>query len=114
MKNQYHKKMSTYEFELKQMIKQRDEALQKLNSPAPGEAPMVLSEKARIAAGYKMKIMELESKLKDSKKKDREQGMLAKQLSSQQRQISELDEEIKKMKTQKLQLLKKMTEDTEK
>jgi hypothetical protein len=114
MKNEYHKKVAMLEKELKQLEKQRNEALNKLNVSTASDQTLILSEKNRISASFKQKISELEGKLKEFQRKDQEQKLLMKQVHSLTSRIGSLDEEIKKSRTQRLELIKKLKEDTEK
>jgi len=108
MKNQYYKKVMLMEQEVKALEKQRDEALSKVSGA------MVDNDKNKVITTYKQKISELETKMKDFRKKEREQQSLMKLVESQRNKIVHLDDEIKKIKTQKMQLHKKVREETEK
>lgn len=108
MKYQYHDKMLNLEKEIRQLERQRDEAVNRASST------LVESEKAKIVNGYKQKITEMENKMKEFKKKEREQANLMKLVQNQQSKIEHLADEIKKTKMQKLDLHKKMREEQDK
>lgn len=93
MKNEYHQKIALLEKERKQLVKQRDES--------------GLVEKNKFVN----KIENLESELKDYRKKAKEQLNMEKQVESQRHKIRDLGEEIKKFKMQKVELHRKLKED---
>lgn len=62
---------------------------------------------------YKTKLTDLETKLKEFRKKEKEQESLMKIVETQRTKISQLGEEINRIKNQKVQLHKKMREDQE-
>jgi len=108
MKHQYHKKALQMEQEVKLLEKQRDEALNKASSA------MQENDKNKIIVTYKQKLNDLESKIKEFKKKEKEQQSLMKLVESQRSKIQQLDDEIRKVKVQKIQLHKKVKEEIEK
>ena len=107
LQQQYNTKIKALENELKATVKQREQAISKEGSDHKGE-------KNKMANNYKTKILELESKLKEFKKKEKAQYHLTKTVQTQQSKITNLDEEIKKMKNQKVNLSKKIREEAEK
>lgn len=108
MKNQYHTKVHQLEAEIKVLEKQRNEALSRTSST------MLEAEKAKIMNAYKQKMTELENKLKEYKKKDKDQANLMKLVQNQQSKLEQLADEIKKIKSQKIEMHKKMREEQEK
>ena len=100
MKKEYHRKISELENEIKSHENKKFESL---NSNLIGG-----NEKIKIEESYKQKIMDMESKLKNFIKKDKAQDTLFKQLNLQQTKISDLDQEIKKTKKQKVEIIKAM------
>ena len=108
MKNQYYNKVMNMENEIKQLEKQRDEVMSKSTNASQE------SEKTKSIAVYKQKITDLELKLRDFKKKEKEQQNLNKVVETQKSKIQHLDDEIKKIKNQKLVLHKKMKEEADK
>ena len=108
MKHQYHNKIHQLEDEIIFIEKQRDEAINRINTSA------LDADKTKITAGYKQKITELETKVKDWRKKDREQANLMKLVQNQQSKLNQLADEIKKIKNQKVEMHKKMREEQEK
>lgn len=108
MKQQYHQQILQLENELKGLEKKRDQALSKIQSSAQHE-----NERNKIIVNYKQKLTDLESKLGEFRKKEKGQDNLAKLVNNQKQKITQLDDEIKKIKSQKVQLHKKMREEHE-
>ena len=108
MKQQYHHKIASLEVEIRDIEKQRDRAILKLNANDSNS-----NENTKIVSSYKQKISDLQNQLKEFKRKDKEQVSLMKLVQNQEKKISDLDSEIKNLKTQKIQLAKKMREDND-
>jgi hypothetical protein len=102
MKEGYHKKIETLQKEI--------EKLKEYMKPESHNQP--INEKNKSNCSFK--ITELENQLREYRKKEKNQSLLAKQLESQKLKMNSLDEEIKKIKVQKLNLLKKLKEENEK
>ena len=97
MKQQYHQKIETLQMEIKNLEKERMN-----NEQSVDKKPI-----------NKQKLQDLEIQIRDFKKKEKMQSGLAKQVSLQKNQLDSLAEEIKAIKRQKIQLMKKLKEDTE-
>jgi len=116
MRQQYHEKIENLQKHMKILEKERDFALNKpINTINPLNSGNIdqNTEKSRFLSLNKQKMQELETQLRDFKKKEKLQLGLSKQVSSQKNQIESLADEIKAIKKQKVQLLKKFKEDTE-
>ena len=113
MRQQYHQKIESLQAEIRGLEKERDQAVNKQPLNDNGVNSAFLMEKTKFLNINKQKMMELEAQIKDYKKKEKIQAGLLKQVSSQKNQLESLAEEIKSIKKQKLQLMKKLKEDTE-
>ena len=96
MKQQYHHKIEALQQEIRNLEKEK-QTEQNVDKKAPN----------------KQKLQELEIQIREFKKKEKLQTGLAKQVSLQKNQLDSLAEEIKAIKRQKIQLMKKLKEDTE-
>ena len=98
MNQQYHKKITELEQELRQVEQERETTMVRLSSAA---------EKKAVEEKYRNQVMQLEEKLRENRRKDREQSALYKTLETQKSQIAKLADEIQKAKQQKLLLVKR-------
>ena len=101
MKQEYHKKIEVLQNEI-------DKHKENMKSESH---PQINSEKSK--SNFSHKISELENQLREYKKKEKNQILLAKQVESQKLKLNNLDDEIKKIKAQKINLLKKLKEDND-
>ena len=106
MSQQYYKKIEELKLEKSGLEKERDLALEKMKGSS-------VSEKNEVAERFKSKIQALEDKLKENKRKDRELGDMQRLVETQKKQLSKLDDEIRKAKTEKIRLQKKIKEENE-
>lgn len=102
MKEEYHQKIEVLQ---KEIDKHKENMKSELH-------PQINSEKTK--ANFSYKISELENQLREYKKKEKNQILLGKQVESQKLKLNNLDDEIKKIKSQKINLLKKLKEDNDK
>ena len=107
MKHQYYEKIIQLEDELKHLEKQKDEAISKVNVNHAD------NERNKNVGVYKQKIADMDAKIKEFKKKEKEQQNMLKLVKNQRTKIEQLDGEIKKIRVQKTQLQKKMREEAE-
>ena len=89
---------------MKQLEKERGESLKRADSA---------QQKSKLDESYKKKMKELEEKMRDIKGKDREQNTMLREANKVKERIKALEGEIDKMKLQKVNLLKKMKEESE-
>ena len=108
MKNEYHTKIHRLEAEIAALEKQRDEALNNEKDSS------LEAEKSRLLSEFKQKIADLQSKLKEDTKKERDQANLRLLVQNQQAKLEQLNEEIKTMKSQKVEMQKKILEESKK
>lgn len=106
MSNQYYKKIEELEIEKKNTEKERDLALEKIKEGSS-------ADKQLVAEKFKSKIQYLEDKLKENKRKDKELSSLHKLVETQKVQLGKLDEEIRKAKTERIRLQKRIKEEAE-
>jgi kinesin family protein 4/21/27 len=107
LSEQYHHKIQELEGELRNVHSEREQALEKLK-----EAPS--SEKQTVNERYRVKITQLEERLKMNKAKDRDQTSMMKMVEKQKQQITRLNEEIKRSKQQKVMMTKKLKAEADK
>ena len=93
------------EEEIKQLEKEKVEKMKTLKD---GNAQRNLEDM------YKKKAKELEDKLKEYKSKDREQQLMQREQAKQKDKIKGLEGEITKMKVSKVNMVRKMKDDSEK
>lgn len=98
MNQQYHRKIAELEQELRTVEQERESSIVRLSSAADRKA---------VEEKYRNQLMLLEEKLRENKRKDREQSALYKTLETQKTQIAKLADEIQKAKQQKLLLVKR-------
>lgn len=106
MSQQYYKKIEELRVEKTSLEKERDSALEKMKGSSA-------SEKNEVAERFKAKIQALEDKLKENKRKDRELTDMQKLVETQKKQLSKLDDEIRKAKTERIRLQKKLKDENE-
>ena len=106
MSQQYYKKIEELRIEKTSLEKERDSALEKMKGSSA-------SEKNEVSERFKAKIQALEDKLKENKRKDRELTDMQKLVETQKKQLSKLDDEIRKAKTERIRLQKKLKDENE-
>jgi hypothetical protein len=108
MSQQYYKKIEELETELRQTERERDLAIDRVTKSSSST-----TEKQTVAERYKQKIQMLEDKLKENRRKERDQNSLHKLVEAQKQQIGRLAEEIRRAKQQKVALSRKIREEAE-
>lgn len=106
MSQQYYLKIEELEKELRSTERERDVALERVREGSH-------AEKQNVAERFKSKIAQLEDKLRENQKKDREQNALYKVVETQKSQLSKLAEEINRAKQERVSLSKKIREENE-
>ncbi|CAG9310966.1 unnamed protein product [Blepharisma stoltei] len=106
MSQQYYLKIEELEKELHTTVKERDMALEKVREGSN-------AEKQNVAERFRAKISQLEEKLKENQRKDREQTALYKLVENQKIQLAKLAADINKAKQDKVALSKKIKEENE-
>jgi kinesin family protein 4/21/27 len=106
MSHQYYKKIEELKQEKTSLEKERDLALEKMKGSS-------VSEKHEVSERFKAKIQALEDRLKENKRKDKELGEMQKLVETQKKQLFKLDDEIRRAKTEKIRLQKKIKEENE-
>ena len=104
MREEYHKKINLMADEIRRLDTEKTQSLQQTSGNA---------QKGRIEEQYKKKEVELKAKLKELENKQREQTRLTKALNQQKLKTQSMEQEITKMKTQKVTMMKKIKEETE-
>lgn len=118
MRHQYYLKIETLQQEIK-LLSEKERDINNTSNPNSSRPnltnkPEAFSiEKARLLSTNKARMQELESQIRDFKKKEKMKEGLLKQVSLQKTQLESLAEEIKAIKKQKIQLMKKLKEDSE-
>ncbi|XP_074064455.1 chromosome-associated kinesin KIF4A isoform X2 [Macrotis lagotis] len=105
---QYQDNMKSLELEVVNLQKEKDDLLVLLNSSKKDVNQAKLSERRR------KRLQELEGQIIDLKKKLNEQSKLLKLKESTEHTVSTLNQEIRLMKNQRVQLMRQMKEDAEK
>ncbi|XP_031800900.1 chromosome-associated kinesin KIF4A [Sarcophilus harrisii] len=104
---QYQDNMKKLELEVVNLQKEKEDLILLLNSTKKDVNQAKLSERRR------KRLQELEGQIIDLKKKLNEQSKLLKLKESTEHTVSKLNQEIRSMKNQRVQLMRKMKEDAE-
>ncbi|XP_072482701.1 chromosome-associated kinesin KIF4A isoform X2 [Notamacropus eugenii] len=105
---QYQDNMKNLELEVVSLQKEKEDLILLLNSTKKDVNQAKLSERRR------KRLQELEGQIVDLKKKLNEQSKLLKLKESTEQTVSKLNQEIRLMKSQRVQLMRQMKEDAEK
>ncbi|XP_007507670.1 chromosome-associated kinesin KIF4A isoform X2 [Monodelphis domestica] len=105
---QYQDNMKSLELEVVSLQKEKEDLIFLLNSAKKDVNQAKLSERRR------KRLQELEGQIIDLKKKLNEQSKLLKLKESTEHTVSKLNQEIRLMKSQRVQLMRQMKEDAEK
>ncbi|XP_039697663.1 chromosome-associated kinesin KIF4A [Pteropus medius] len=105
---QYQDSIKHLELEVINLQKEKEELLLELQTTKKDVNQAKLSERRR------KRLQELEGQMADLKKKLNEQSKLLKLKESTEHTVSKLNQEIRMMKTQRVQLMRQMKEDAEK
>ncbi|XP_043830521.1 chromosome-associated kinesin KIF4A isoform X2 [Dromiciops gliroides] len=105
---QYQDNMKSLELEVVSLQKEKEDLIFLLNSAKKDVNQAKLSERRR------KRLQELEGQITDLKKKLNEQSKLLKLKESTEHTVSKLNQEIRLMKSQRVQLMRQMKEDAEK
>ncbi|XP_027692622.1 chromosome-associated kinesin KIF4A [Vombatus ursinus] len=105
---QYQDNMKNLELEVVSLQKEKEDLILLLNSAKKDVNQAKLSERRR------KRLQELEGQIVDLKKKLNEQSKLLKLKESTEHTVSKLNQEIRLMKSQRVQLMRQMKEDAEK
>ncbi|CAN2391879.1 Belongs to the TRAFAC class myosin-kinesin ATPase superfamily. Kinesin family [Pristimantis euphronides] len=108
MQNEYLNNIKSLETEVGALQKEKEELILALHSAKKDSNHAKLSERRR------KRLHELEGQMNDLKKKLNEQSKLLKLRESTEKTVSKLNQEIKAMKTQRVQLMRQMKDDAEK
>ncbi|XP_011798535.1 PREDICTED: chromosome-associated kinesin KIF4A isoform X2 [Colobus angolensis palliatus] len=105
---QYQDNIKELELEVINLQKEKEELVLELQTAKKDVNQAKLSERRR------KRLQELEGQIADLKKKLNEQSKLLKLKESTERTVSKLNQEIRMMKNQRVQLMRQMKEDAEK
>ncbi|XP_036595981.1 chromosome-associated kinesin KIF4A [Trichosurus vulpecula] len=105
---QYQDNMKNLELEVVSLQKEKEDLILLLNSAKKDVNQAKLSERRR------KRLQELEGQITDLKKKLNEQSKLLKLKESTEHTVLKLNQEIRLMKSQRVQLMRQMKEDAEK
>ncbi|XP_053121421.1 chromosome-associated kinesin KIF4-like [Hemicordylus capensis] len=105
---QYQTNIKDLEVEVSKLQKEREDLVLALHMTKKDVTQAKLSERRR------KRLQELEGEMADLKKKLKEQSKLLKMKESSERTVSKLNQEIRAMKNQRVQLIRQMKEDAEK
>nr|AAD05492.2 kinesin superfamily motor KIF4 [Homo sapiens] len=105
---QYQDNIKEPELEVINLQKEKEELVLELQTAKKDANQAKLSERRR------KRLQELEGQIADLKKKLNEQSKLLKLKESTERTVSKLNQEIRMMKNQRVQLMRQMKEDAEK
>uniref|UniRef100_A0A8C5TGB0 Kinesin family member 4A n=1 Tax=Malurus cyaneus samueli TaxID=2593467 RepID=A0A8C5TGB0_9PASS len=105
---QYQTNIKDLELEVSNLQKEKEELVIALHMAKKDINQAKLSERRR------KRLQELEAQINELKKKLNEQSKLLKLKESTERTVSKLNQEIRAMKQQRVQLMRQMKEDTEK
>ncbi|XP_068918541.1 chromosome-associated kinesin KIF4A [Petaurus breviceps papuanus] len=105
---QYQDNMNNLELQVVSLQKEKEDLILLLNSAKKDVNQARLSERRR------KRLQELEGQIIDLKKKLSEQSKLLKLKESTEHTVSKLNQEIRLMKSQRVQLMRQMKEDSEK
>ncbi|XP_040190389.1 chromosome-associated kinesin KIF4A [Rana temporaria] len=108
IQNDYMSNIKSLESEVGALQKEKEELILALHSAKKDTNQAKLSERRR------KRLQELEGQMNDLKKKLNEQSKLLKLRESSEKTVGKLNHEILAMKTQRVQLMRQMKEDSEK
>ncbi|NWR66125.1 KIF4 protein, partial [Bucorvus abyssinicus] len=108
IQSQYQTNIRDLELEVSSLQKEKEELVLALHMAKKDVNQAKLSERRR------KRLQELEGQINELKKKLNEQSKLLKLKESTERTVSKLNQEIREMKTQRVQLMRQMKEDAEK
>ncbi|NXP19664.1 KIF4 protein, partial [Scytalopus superciliaris] len=108
IQSQYQTNIKDLELEVTNLQKEKEELVLALHVAKKDINQAKLSERRR------KRLQELEGQINELKKKLNEQSKLLKLKESTERTVSKLNQEIREMKHQRVQLMRQMKEDTEK
>ncbi|XP_039428230.1 chromosome-associated kinesin KIF4A [Corvus cornix cornix] len=108
IQSQYQTNIKDLEMEVSNLQKEKEELVLALHMAKKDINQAKLSERRR------KRLQELEAQINELKKKLNEQSKLLKLKESTERTVSKLNQEIREMKQQRVQLMRQMKEDTEK
>ncbi|XP_041902249.1 chromosome-associated kinesin KIF4 [Corvus kubaryi] len=108
IQSQYQTNIKDLELEVSNLQKEKEELVLALHMAKKDINQAKLSERRR------KRLQELEAQINELKKKLNEQSKLLKLKESTERTVSKLNQEIREMKQQRVQLMRQMKEDTEK
>ncbi|XP_063793175.1 chromosome-associated kinesin KIF4A [Pseudophryne corroboree] len=108
MQSEYQNNIKTLETEVDALQKEKEELIMALHSAKKDTNHAKLSERRR------KRLQELECQMSELKKKLNEQSKLLKIRESTEKTVGKLNQEIKAMKMQRVQLMRQMKDDAEK
>uniref|UniRef100_A0A8B9BI10 Kinesin family member 4A n=1 Tax=Anser brachyrhynchus TaxID=132585 RepID=A0A8B9BI10_9AVES len=108
IQSQYQTNIKDLELEVSNLQKEKEELILALHMAKKDVNQAKLSERRR------KRLQELEGQINELKKKLNEQSKLLKLKESTERTVSKLNQEIREMKTQRVQLMRQMKDDAEK
>uniref|UniRef100_A0A8B9V217 Kinesin family member 4A n=1 Tax=Anas zonorhyncha TaxID=75864 RepID=A0A8B9V217_9AVES len=108
IQSQYQTNIKDLELEVSNLQKEKEELILALQMAKKDVNQAKLSERRR------KRLQELEGQINELKKKLNEQSKLLKLKESTERTVSKLNQEIREMKTQRVQLMRQMKDDAEK
>ncbi|XP_030305103.1 chromosome-associated kinesin KIF4A isoform X3 [Calypte anna] len=108
IQSQYQTNIKDLELEVSSLQKEKEELILALHMAKKDVNQAKLSERRR------KRLQELEGQINELKRKLNEQSKLLKLKESTERTVSKLNQEIREMKNQRVQLMRRMKEDAEK
>ncbi|NXL34553.1 KIF4 protein, partial [Glaucidium brasilianum] len=108
IQSQYQTNIKDLELEVSSLQKEKEELILALHNAKKDVNHAKLSERRR------KRLQELEGQINELKKKLNEQSKLLKLRESTERTVSKLNQEIREMKSQRVQLMRQMKDDAEK
>ncbi|KAG1937120.1 kinesin-like protein KIN-4C [Pimephales promelas] len=108
MQTEYQENVQSLQTAVGSLQKEKDDLIQALQSAKKDTNQAKLSEQRR------KRLQELEGQITDLKKKLQDQSKLLKLKESSVRNVTKLNQEIQAMKSQRVQLMRQMKEDSEK
>uniref|UniRef100_A0A8B9PUD5 Kinesin family member 4A n=1 Tax=Apteryx owenii TaxID=8824 RepID=A0A8B9PUD5_APTOW len=108
IQSQYQTNIKDLELEVSSLQKEKEELILALHMAKKDVNQAKLSERRR------KRLQELEGQINELKKKLNEQSKLLKLKESTERTVSKLNQEIREMKNQRVQLMRQMKDDAEK
>ncbi|NWW44046.1 KIF4 protein, partial [Pedionomus torquatus] len=108
IQSQYQTNIKDLEMEVSNLQKEKEELILALHMAKKDVNQAKLSERRR------KRLQELEGQINELKKKLNEQSKLLKLKESTERTVSKLNQEIREMKTQRVQLMRQIKDDAEK